>query len=176
MILSFKYIKRNLDHGQKKVRIGVVSDTHLNGYDEGMHRRITSHLSDVDMILHAGDMVHPDVLKMFGDKEIKAVRGNMDNDFVKEKFPDHLLFEINEFKILLIHGWGTPWGIEERITAGFDHLDCVVYGHTHSPVNHTKNNIHFFNPGSAVYRLLNSSKTIGILEIHNNITGQIMKL
>ena len=92
----------------KKVKIGVISDTHLEDYDDTMRRRIAEHFSDVDMIFHAGDMVDLRVLKIFGEKTVKAVCGNMDNYSVKEKYPEQLLFEIKGFKFLLIHGWGSP--------------------------------------------------------------------
>jgi hypothetical protein len=160
----------------KKMKIGVISDTHLTDYDDEMRRRLVEHFSDVDMILHAGDMVDLRVLKIFGGKEIKAVCGNMDNFFVKEKFPEHLIFEIKGFKFLLIHGWGSPMGIEERISAGFKDVDCIVYGHTHKPANHKKDNVLFFNPGSAVDRDIASSRTIGILEIDKDIEGRIINI
>jgi len=160
----------------KKVKIGVISDTHLDDFDEGIKRSIDEYFRDVDMILHAGDMVDLRVLKIFGDKEVKAVCGNMDNHSIRQKYPEHLIFEINGFKLLLIHGWGSPWGLEEKISAKFKNVDCVIYGHTHKPANHVKNNILFFNPGSAADRFFNSSKTIGILEIDKEIKGRIIKI
>lgn len=160
----------------EKVVIGVISDTHLERYDEIMHQRLWGHFRNVDMILHAGDMVNPDVLKMFDGKEIKAVSGNMDSYQVREKYPERLFFEINGWTFMLVHGWGSPWGIEERITAGVDAVDCVVYGHTHQPASHKKRDTYFFNPGSAVDRFFNSSKTIGILEVDKEITGRIIKI
>jgi uncharacterized protein len=160
----------------KKVKIGVISDTHLDDYDEKMRTRVAEHFSDVDMILHAGDMVDLRVLNIFGDKEVRAVCGNMDNYSIKQKFPEYLLFEINGFKFLLIHGWGSPWGMEEKISAKFKNVNCVVYGHTHKPVNHVKDNVLFFNPGSAVDRFFNSSQTIGILEIDKDIKGRIINI
>ena len=161
---------------EKKIKVGVISDTHLEDYDDKLRRSVAEHFSDVDMILHAGDMVDLRVLKIFGGKEIKAVCGNMDNDSVREKFPDHLLFEIKEFRFLLIHGWGSPVDIEERISAGFKDVNCIVYGHTHKPANYKKENVLFFNPGSAVDRYFASSRTIGILEIDKGIEGRIINI
>ena len=161
---------------EKKIKIGVISDTHLEDYDDKMRRSVAEHFSNVDMILHAGDIVDLRVLKIFGGKEIKAVCGNMDNNSVREKYPDHLLFEIKGFKFLLIHGWGSPLDIEERISAGFQDVNCVVYGHTHKPVNHKKGDVLFFNPGSAVERYVASSRTIGILEIDKDIEGRIINI
>jgi uncharacterized protein len=161
---------------EKKIKIGVISDTHLDDYDDQMRRSVAEYFSDVDMILHAGDMVDLCVLKIFGGKEIKAVCGNMDNDSVREKYPDHLLFEINGFKFLLIHGWGSSVDIEERISAGFKDVNCIVYGHTHKPANHKKGGVLFFNPGSAAERYVASSRTIGILEIDKSIKGRIINM
>ncbi|PKN52209.1 MAG: hypothetical protein CVU55_07945 [Deltaproteobacteria bacterium HGW-Deltaproteobacteria-13] len=160
----------------KKIKIGVISDTHLDDYDDKMKKCIAEHFSDVDIILHAGDMVDVRVLEIFGEKEIKAVCGNMDNSSVKEKFPEHSLFEIKGYKFLLIHGWGSSFGIEERISDVFKDVDCIVYGHTHKPVNHKKDNVLYFNPGSAADRYFNSSRTIGILEIDKDVTGRIIKI
>lgn len=100
----------------------------------------------------------------------------MDNDSVRKTYPDHLLFEVNGFKFLLIHGWGSPWRLEEKIATRFRNLHCIVYGHTHKPSNHVDNNVLFFNPGSAADRFFNSSKTVGILEIDKQITGRIIKI
>jgi len=161
---------------EKTIKMGVISDTHLTDYDEKMRKCVTEHFGDVDMILHAGDLVDLRVLGIFQGKEVKAVSGNMDNIYVKEKYPAHLLFEIKGFKFLLIHGWGSPSGIEEKISAGFQNVDCIVYGHTHKPANHKKDNILFFNPGSAVDRYIGSSRTIGILEIDKDIEGRIINI
>ena len=141
-----------------------------------MRRIVAEHFSDVDMILHAGDLVDLRVLEIFGGNEVKAVCGNMDNNSVKEKLPEHLLFEIKGFKIGLIHGWGSPGNIEERISAGFKDVNCIVYGHTHKPANYKKGNVLFFNPGSAVDRYFASSRTIGILEIDKGIAGRIINI
>lgn len=159
-----------------KVKIGVISDTHLDDYDEKMRKSIEEHFRDADMILHAGDMVDLRVLKIFGDKEVRAVCGNMDNYSIQHKYPQYLTFEINGFKFLLIHGWGSPWGLEEKISAAYKNVDCIVYGHTHKPANHVKDNILFFNPGSAADRYFNSFRTIGILEIDKDIKGRIIKI
>lgn len=159
-----------------KVKIGVISDTHLDDYDEQMRKDIEEHFHDAGMILHAGDMVDLRVLKIFGDKDVRAVCGNMDHYSIQQKYPQHLMFEINGFKFLLIHGWGSPWGLEERISANFKNVDCIIYGHTHKPANHVNDNILFFNPGSAADRFFNSSRTIGILEIDKDIKGRIIKI
>jgi len=160
----------------KKLKIGVISDTHLTDYDDKLKVVLTKLFYDVDMILHAGDLVDLRVLEIFGRKDIKAVCGNMDNHLAKEKLPEQLIFEIKGFKFGLMHGWGSPSDIEEKILAKLGDVDCVIYGHTHKPANHKKDKVLFFNPGSAVDRRFASSRTVGILEIDKEVSGRIINI
>lgn len=160
----------------KKVKVGVISDTHLPGYDERLRKILDEHFSDVDIIIHAGDLVDLRVLDIFAGKEIKAVYGNMDYPSVKEKLSDQLFFEIRGFKFGVVHGWGAPWGIEERILAKTGNLDCIVYGHTHEPACHKKDGVLFFNPGSAAVKRFADYRSIGILEIDKGVSGRIIHL
>jgi len=160
----------------KKIKIGVISDTHLQGYDERLNKIVAEHFSDVDLVIHAGDLVGLHVLDMFEGKEVKAVCGNMDYPSVKDKLPDQLLFEIQGFKLGLVHGWGAPEGIEERIMARTGDLDCIVYGHTHQPVCHKSNGVLFFNPGSPTDKRFAAHRSIGILEIDKEVSGRIINL
>jgi hypothetical protein len=160
----------------KKVKIGVISDTHLSGYDERLKKIADEHFADVDIIIHAGDLVDLRVLDIFTGYEVKAVCGNMDYPSVKEKLPDQLLFEIQGFKFGVVHGWGTPAGIEERIAAQTGRLDCLVYGHSHAPACHKKDGMLFFNPGSPTDRRFAVYRSIGILEIDKGVSGRIINL
>jgi len=160
----------------KKVKIGVISDTHLSGYDERLKKVVNEHFSDVDIVIHAGDLVDLRVLDIFAGKEVKAVCGNMDYPSVKEKLPEQVLFEIKGFKFGVVHGWGTPGGIEERILAKTGNLDCIVYGHTHKPVCHKAEGVLFFNPGSPTDKRFAAYRSIGILEIDKGVEGRIINI
>jgi uncharacterized protein len=160
----------------KRIKIGVISDTHLQGGDEKLKKIIDEHFIDVDIIIHAGDLVDLRVLDIFAGKEVKAVCGNMDYPSVKEKLPEQLLFKIRGFKFGVIHGWGASAGIEERILAKTGKLDCIVYGHTHNPACHKSNGVLFFNPGSPTDKRFAAHRSIGILEIDKEITGRIINL
>lgn len=162
--------------GEKKIKVGVISDTHLSGYDGRLKKTLDEHFSDADIILHAGDLVEISILDMFAGKEVKAVCGNMDYPSVKEKLPEQLLFEIRGFKFALIHGWGAPWGIEEKILAKTGNMDCIVYGHTHKAICHKNAGILFFNPGSPTNKRFAAHGTIGILEIDKDISGRIINI
>jgi hypothetical protein len=134
------------------------------------------HFRDVDLILHAGDLVDIRVLDAFTGKDVRAVCGNMDPLSVRKSLPDRLILNVNNYEVGLIHGWGMPFGIENRILKEIGHVDCLVYGHTHRAVNEAKNGILFFNPGSATDKRFASRNTIGILEIGERIKGEIIEL
>jgi hypothetical protein len=80
----------------------------------------------------------------------------------------------NGFKIGLIHGWGGPSGMERKLLDKLGKLDCIVFGHTHYPVNRTIDGVYFFNPGSAVDKRFAKSRSVGILEVGENLTGKII--
>jgi len=161
---------------KSKVKIGVLSDTHISGFDENLKKIIDENFSDVDLIFHAGDLIDLSVLTLFGDKDVRAVCGNMDTRRVREELPEQLLMDINGFKIGLIHGWGSPEGMERKLLAKLGKLDCIVFGHTHYPVNRTIDGVFYFNPGSAVDKRFAKNRSIGILEVGKDLTGRIITI
>jgi len=158
------------------VKIGVISDTHLTSCDERLTRLLKDHFRDADLILHAGDLVDIKVLDAFAGKEVKAVCGNMDLPSVRQSLPKKLVLELNNYKVGLIHGWGMPFGIEGKLLKEIGRVDCLVYGHTHRATNAVKDGILFFNPGSATDTRFSSRNTVGMLEIGNEIRGEIIEL
>jgi len=158
------------------MKIGVIADTHLTKFPEHLGERITKHFKDVDMIFHAGDVVELGALDIFSDKEIKLVAGNMDSSLIQQSAPTKQVISIEGFKVGLIHGWGSPTGIEDRIIKEFDEIDILVYGHTHSASSSTKGGVIFFNPGSPTDKRFAITNTIGILEIGERIFPKIITL
>ena len=158
------------------MKIGVISDTHLSGYDDRLRRLLDNHFNDVSLILHAGDLVDIGVLDSFAGKEVKAVSGNMDTQSVRQCLPDRLIINLNNYRIGIIHGWGMPFGIENKLLKEIGRVDCLVYGHTHRATNEVRNGVLFFNPGSATDKRFASRSTIGILEIGEKISGKIIEI
>ena len=151
------------------MRIGVLSDSHADSFTQ-LHDKIITALLNVDLIIHAGDFVAKDVLdglKQLG--EVKAVRGNMDSDELKGILPEKELLEIEGKRVGIIHGWGSPYGIDDRVGEVFSGVDIIIYGHSHYPQNETKNGVLFFNPGQA-------RNSFGILTIGAKVSGKIIKL
>jgi hypothetical protein len=160
----------------KKVKIGVLSDTHISGFDQNLKQVINENFSDADLIFHAGDLIDLRVLEMFGDKEIRAVCGNMDNARARQELPEQLIMDVNGFKIGLIHGWGAPGGMEKKLLNKLGKLDCIVFGHTHYPVNQKIDGVYFFNPGSAVDKRFAPCRSVGVLDVGDEITGRIIMI
>jgi putative phosphoesterase len=159
------------------LKIGVISDTHLRGPDERLLDITRKHFHDAELILHAGDLVDLKVLDVFGDKEVVAVCGNMDPPRVGDEIPQKRVLEIGRFRIGLIHGWGSPRDLEDRIRREFENVDCIVYGHSHNPANHIREGVLFFNPGTACERRHAGSNTVGILEVgEDQIAGRIITI
>jgi putative phosphoesterase len=151
------------------MRLGVLSDTHASSISQ-LPERVVNVLREVDIIIHAGDFVVKEVLdglRRIG--EVKAVWGNMDSDELKELLPEKELLEIEGRQIGIIHGWGSPLGIDDRVGKEFSGVDIIIYGHSHYAQNETKKGVLFFNPGQ-------TRRSFGILTIGEEVRGQIIKL
>ncbi|MBN1625516.1 MAG: metallophosphoesterase family protein [Deltaproteobacteria bacterium] len=158
------------------IKIGVLSDTHLNGVNDELKRIKTRYLGDVDYIMHAGDIVCTEVVTFLDDGNFFGVYGNMDPYGLRELLPEKRVLNFGPFRLGLIHGWGAKAGIEDRISMEFNDVDAIIYGHSHIPANHIKAGILYFNPGTAMGYSPSGLHTIGILEIDNMITGRIIEI
>lgn len=157
-------------------RVGVISDTHLARPIPELGDLLEGPFRDVDVILHAGDITELAVLEAFGGKEIIAVAGNMDSSCVRERLPGKKIWKTGKYRIGLIHGWGGKWGIEERIRREFEDIDCLVYGHTHLSAARREDGIYYFNPGSFSGLFGSGKKSVGVLELGDEISGRIYSL
>ena len=158
------------------MKIGVISDTHLSEPHPEFRKMIDFHFKDVEKIFHAGDFVEWSIAEyLLNRKGLIAVCGNMDSYDIQKAFPEKRVIELQGFKIGLIHGGGSPLGIESRIRKEFDEVDAIVYGHTHTPASHLVKNIFFFNPGSLTESFIHKA-TLGILHLGEKIEGEIIKI
>lgn len=162
------------------MKIGIISDTHLTSLDEASDLALflmAGPFADVDAVLHAGDMVIPELLHCFHPLPCYAVQGNMDGAVAG--IPQKRVIGFAGKRIGLIHGWGPRSGLEKRILREFSgkQIDCLVYGHSHYPVCKQQGELLLFNPGSPVDRRSAPSHTVGILTIDNDgIRGEIVEL
>ena len=123
--------------------IGIISDTH-----GVIHPNIFKAFKDVDLIVHAGDIVGEDVLTDLGAiSEVLAVSGNMDTDPLSKKLNEEIDMEVDGIRINISHKTEIP-------IKGYD---IVIRGHTHKPEINSFGKTLFINPGCA-----NKEKSIPI--------------
>jgi len=174
IIQSHIFQKVKEDNPCMHIKVGVLSDTHLHGVNRTFESILEQHLSDVDMILHAGDYVSEEIMLFLDHGDFYGVQGNMDSPAIKHHLPDRRIINIGSFRIGLVHGWGSSQGLEERLLKEFDPVDVLVYGHSHNPANHIKKGVLLFNPGTATGFASRGNHSIGILHIGSEIRGEII--
>jgi len=159
------------------VKIGVISDTHLEEPTPLLEDTVRRYFQDVDMIIHAGDLVTLHILDAFKDKKVVAVTGNNDGPEVKRILPAKQIIKAGDFRIGVIHGWGWPMGMGRKVSRELEGVDCIVYGHSHWPASYHRDGILYFNPGAFSSGLpLPGRRTIGILTIDRQIHGRIIRV
>jgi len=158
------------------MKIGVLSDTHLHQLTKEFIEIYDQYLFDKDMILHAGDVVSSEIIDFLNAKDFHGVCGNMDPLDVKRALPEKKVLKLGGYRLGLIHGWGRSDDLEDRILPLFDNVDVIVYGHSHIASNHTRDGVLFFNPGTATGYAASGRHTIGVLELGDELRGEIIAL
>jgi len=120
--------------------VGVISDTH------GLLRPAAlDALRGSDLIIHAGDVGKPEVLKpLRALAPVFVVRGNVDYGKWADALPVSELVDVGELMFYVLHDI-SQLDLDPP-TAGFA---AVVYGHSHRPSIETRDGVLFLNPGSA---------------------------
>jgi putative phosphoesterase len=151
------------------MKVAVISDTHLAHPTEPFRCHIETFFGDAGIMLHAGDMTSSSVFDYLSNWDLRAVRGNMDDHDLRAALPEKRIETIAGIRIGIIHGWGSPDGIEDRVRDSFSDVDIIVFGHSHMPAKMTNRGIILFNPGS--YRGGYARKgSVGIIEVSENIS------
>lgn len=128
------------------MKIIITSDIHRN--KEKLENLLKLH-PDANYFLDAGDSEM--INKELSNYNLMSVRGNMDSNFT---LPFHRMFNIDNKKILLMHGHTV--NVKASIvsltdTAANLEADIIIFGHTHVPFMKVIDNILYLNPGSLGY-------------------------
>jgi len=120
--------------------VGVISDTHGLLREEAL-----AALRGSDVILHAGDIGSPEVLKALERiAPTHAVRGNNDRDAWGRSLPLTEVVQLGAHLVYLLHDIAD---IDvDPAAAGFA---AVIYGHSHKPRIEERDGVLYLNPGSA---------------------------
>jgi len=141
---------------QASVCVGIISDTH--GAIEGA---ILALMQQCDVIVHAGDILDPDILRRATPKSghIIAVRGNNDTPDQWPLGTAHLLQSLPEMARLKLpggllvvehgHRVNPAHQRHEKLRIRHPEARAIVYGHTHHRSIDTDHDIWVLNPGAA---------------------------
>jgi len=147
-----------VENANKKLLVGVISDTH------GLlrHEAIDA-LRGSDRILHAGDVGDPKILEALARiAPVTAIRGNIDTEPWARTLPETEVIEAGNISIYMLHNLRQldlkPEGAGFRV---------VIYGHSHKPKIEEKNGVLYFNPGSAGPRRFHLPVSVGRLMIQS---------
>ncbi len=151
----------------KVMRVAVLADTHLRpGSARRLPEDVWALLADVDVILHAGDVLTADLLDELNRfAPVHAVLGNNDHSLVGV-LPETLELPLGGVQVGMIHDSGASKGRAARMHRRFPTCDVVVFGHSHLPVDEPgSGQQRLFNPGSPTERRRAPTKTMGLLQL-----------
>ena len=136
-------------------RIGLISDTH--GF---LDERVFDHFKDCDEIWHAGDL-GVGIVERFKIaclpagrfKTFKAVYGNIDDQEIRHEFPEQLVFNCEQVKVMMRHIGGSPpnYNPETRKELAIHKPQLFISGHSHilKVIYDEKLKCLHINPGAA---------------------------
>ena len=145
--------------------IALLGDTHLPRGARRLPDACVEILRAADLIVHTGDLTALSVLeelRSFGP--VEAVRGNMDEEAVRELLPARLVVESEELRIGVVHSGGPRAGREARLRDWFPDCDLVAYGHSHQPEMVSCEGCWIVNPGSPTERRRAPAHTMAVVE------------
>jgi len=132
---------------------------------------------DVDLIMHAGDIVDLSVLdELRTIAPVEAVAGNMDGPSAQEALPIKKVIALGRYSAGLIHGKFKIGVQQEMIRKEFDAVDLIVYGHSHIPFWGRIDGVYFLNPGSPTDTRHAPYNSVAILHVGDTITAEIIKI
>jgi putative phosphoesterase len=158
--------------------IGVISDTHIPERAQNIPQIVFEIFKDVDMILHAGDLVSLDVKDHLSEiAPTTCVQGNMDR-YMGLKLPERKKISLEGIEIGLSHGEVYPRGDTQQLRyIGLEmNVKVLITGHTHWSFIKELPDMLLLNPGSPTVPRL-SDPSVMIIEIEDSkLDARIVKI
>ena len=148
------------------MRIAVVSDTHLPRRGRALPRRLLDECAAADLILHAGDLVAPEVLfELQAYGAVEAVRGNCDGDDLAS-LPLERVVDAQGVRIGMVHDSGRSDGRGAAPRAALPGLRCRRLRPLARPASsRTRRGVLLVNPGSPTDPRGQPAPTMAVLEV-----------
>jgi putative phosphoesterase len=143
VLFAFSHLCRSLK------QIGLISDTH--GY---LDENVFKHFEQCNEIWHAGDFGLIEIAnKIRSFKPLKGVFGNIDGRDIRGEFPEQLVFDCEEVKVMIRHIGGYPpkYNTETKKELLIHKPLLFISGHSHilKIMYDEKLNCLHINPGAA---------------------------
>ncbi|SRR5258705_46638 len=135
-------------------KIGLVSDTH--GY---LDEKIFDYFKDCDEVWHAGDFGDVAIAErlkgatVLNRGTLRGVYGNIDGNDIRTVYPEQLVFQCEEVKVMIRHIGGSPprYNTETKKELLLHQPQLFVSGHSHilKVIYDAKIKCLHINPGAA---------------------------
>ena len=140
--------------------IALISDTHSYFGED-----VNKYLKRSDEIWHAGDIGDIETLDKYRSlKKTRAVYGNIDGHEFRNDIPEHLFFEIEKLKVLMIHIGGYPNRYRPKAKELIKEYkpDIFISGHSHilKIMPDKGNDLLHMNPGACGIKGFHAVRTI----------------
>ncbi len=157
------------------LRIGLISDTH--GF---LDPKVKAHFAAVDEIWHAGDIGDWKIIKELETvcPIVRTVWGNIDSHTIRIQSHEHLIWEVEGFKIWMTHIGGYP----QHYPAAIKHMmntvkpNIFICGHSHILKvmrDPAYQNMIVLNPGAAGVHGWHKVKTVLRFTLDNKKMTQL---
>ena len=157
--------------------VGVLSDTHIPSAVQSLPPVIFDIFKDVELILHAGDIVELSVLdELKALAPVEAVAGNMDDPEVHARLPQKKIMTLGRYRVGMTHGKYKIDVQREMIRKEFDAVDLIVYGHSHTPFWGQIDGVYFLHPGSPTDKRHAPYNSVAVLEIGEELHAEIIRI
>ncbi len=153
------------------MKILCLADTHCSGVEE-LPKRVREIIRAVDLIVHAGDFT---ALKLYEELEktceLVAVKGNADEDSLKEILPEETTFKAEGVKFGVVHKGNY---LNEFHDLGYKAMEMgvrvLIFGHIHRFVVQEFRDAIVLCPGSPTQPRL-SAASCAILSVEGGRLG-----
>lgn len=153
------------------MRIGLLTDTHLPSTIRQLWEEVRVAFAEVDLILHAGDIVTPRVLDWLSDiAPTLAARGNNDEGWDDPRVQDCHLLELEGWRLAMRHDMepeDRPIAELLKTYLNGEQADILVTGHTHFERLDYRDGVLQINTGSPTHPHQWSTRlgTVGYLDL-----------
>lgn len=148
----------------------LISDTHIPARAPRLPRGVVEAITEVDLVVHAGDWVDVGTLDMVErlSPRFIGVYGNNDHGVLRERLAEVARFELDGLRFAVIHETGAATGREKRADVAFPDADVLIFGHSHIPWDSvTPRGMRLLNPGSPTDRRRQPRCTLMVVTVED---------